>query len=421
MSTFAKLSLCACCLNVVVAFAEMPDDFERYRSAREAQAESTEGHVALAQLCDRLGYVDRCRVHLIEAARLSPNQQQRVAIREAAGDIRAGVSWFDPLQQKQFVEQTKRRLVAWDRHGRKLVELAAALDNSALDRDDREAVERALAKLSKLDSPESEWLVAIAFAKSGPRAGRLAIELLSRRDTANSSLELARFAIDSPWASVRKSACRELMDRTPEEYVGTWLARLHTPVESRHEERWTPSGSYLSAWVLQTEGESANQQLTLREGYVLLPDSRAALQTTIVYTGFGYHRNVAIAKELNQISDIWSRPYVNETHFAPWQKSRKTSQRVDSIKANVEDTNKKIVEALGQTAWPDIPADVTARAVCGHGGMPTTVLRVHEVVRRKNWLRSARTMSKLSDTFHSVFAEMAHASARARLSQRRMG
>lgn len=378
-------------------------DYKRFRSTLGTDVES---QLKMAKFCSGRGLPDRCRAHLLAAARETDQPAIRVALREAAGDMRLGMEWLEPREFSSVVDQLERRQDIWKQSAGELSQWRVVLDKIPSSNREAQRARNVREQLARFNHPEADWIVGRIFGEGQPMAARAGIEYLAARNTIASTAALSLIAVASQWEGVRGDALAALKSRSPNHYVPTWMSLLHKPISARTLVIRSDTGETLDTiWRLDSEDANVRLRQYASTGMGGVRDamsnfgsyhSRGQWRVNAGLERFrGGNGNIATARYLNaQMNRIhasdrtrltmtlptvsWglrriegATGFANRTYVAaPSElgvgsrqigelRSRKTQQKIDLLNDNVATTNRNIVQALRKTAWDDIPEETT--------------------------------------------------------------
>jgi len=241
--------------------AKHPD----YLARRQATAQTFDAQIELAKWCRKQGLIDEERAYLFAAVNLDKSNTHPDVL-ERLGYRRVENTWLTPEQisdWRRSNERTEASLKLWEGRLRKIV--------SGLEGSERQR-ENARRTLADVRDPAAVPAVELVLAGHSEPVAELAVALLARVHTFESSLALAKQALFSPWTEVRTSATTVLKSRPTDEFVPALISLLATPVsvselkvDTNYRTRLFsgPIVLYLSC-VLARETDNQFQVTTLR-------------------------------------------------------------------------------------------------------------------------------------------------------------
>ena len=232
---------------------------QEYRRLREEAEQTVAGQMALADWCREHDLHEQEEAHLWAIIELSPNH---VTARRRLGHIRVDGMWTTPQERRdQFEELVSQRksLGEWQPQMREI-----AQNLSRRGKKQRDAAEL---KLRAVNTPLAITAMETEICPLGVEASQLVAEVIANMDKHEAALALARHAVLSPHASVRKYACEQLAGRELHDYVPALLAELQTPVVTRSQIYRGRGGSLVCRQVMAREGQDHRDLAVLETEY----------------------------------------------------------------------------------------------------------------------------------------------------------
>jgi hypothetical protein len=185
----------------------------------------------LARWCLKERMPDRARLHfwqVIAHPRASAGQIEDAARQLELVSVGGRILTRGDLKQEQ--EREKAVALAIARYRPILAE-----QQPALDRDFGELRDAAAAKLAAIDDPSVVPAIETYLGSHGEGFGEELMNLLARFPQFESTQTLVRFAVQSPYLSVRQRAIAELKERPKHDYLPTLMAGLVSPLQAQYQ------------------------------------------------------------------------------------------------------------------------------------------------------------------------------------------
>lgn len=203
--------------------ARNKDKLNKYLKLRSSlQADSVNDHWRLAQWCLGKRMTNQARAHLERIIDLEPDQ---ALARNLLGYRRYGYDWISPQAIAEFARQTARKRQSMRDYGRQISKLSARMHSPR-----RNVRELAIRQLLDLQRPDATGAVETVFGSKSEPYARLAIDWMGQIDTVDTSLVLARYAVQHPDEGVRHYATEHLADRPLYDFVPTMLNSMSSPI-----------------------------------------------------------------------------------------------------------------------------------------------------------------------------------------------
>jgi hypothetical protein len=206
----------------VPAIASRDGRLATYRAIRDRYPATVEGQMALARWCAAHKLPDQQRAHLTQVLAREPDNQEA---RRLLGDRYVNGTWLSAEELERLsgrAADDAEGVGPWDR---KLRKLCADLSHHSLLR------QRAAAtSLGAIRDPAAIPAIDEVLFDHSPEAARLAVDVLAQMTDLRASGVLARYAVFSPWQSVRRAAAESLKPREMDGYVPLLLSAMASPL-----------------------------------------------------------------------------------------------------------------------------------------------------------------------------------------------
>jgi hypothetical protein len=232
-------------------------EYREYAEVRQANPDTVAGQLAVANWCRDRQLAVRERAHLERVVWLDPNHEEA---RRRLGFQRVQNRWVSPAEWQQGSIQREvaaQRLQAWSadvaRLDRRLSRTRTQADASRL--------------IAEFTHPSSiPALEQMLGGKNEPTA-RLVVEHFAGFAQLEATDSLIRFAVLSPWDSVRQAAALGLSPRDMYQYVPTLLAEISSPIIRRSQLITGARGGVLHQITLVRDVQGERQVLELNTLY----------------------------------------------------------------------------------------------------------------------------------------------------------
>ena len=207
-----------------LADADSPG-YREYLAVRDANPDTVEGNLAVANWCRQNHVPDRERAHLERVTWLDPNHSEA---RRRLGFQRIQNRWVSQTEREQqntVAQVTAERMDAWSTVVAKLGRRLANV------RDE----ERARELIRAIDHPAAIAALEQLLGSKNEATAQLVVDHIAIFPQVEATDSLIRFAVFGPWESVRKSAAQALGSREMYQYVPTMLAEVSSPIISRSQ------------------------------------------------------------------------------------------------------------------------------------------------------------------------------------------
>jgi len=226
-----------------------------YIKQRNQVRDTINGHLELADWCQKKGLVEQERAHLTRVLDFDANH--RIA-RTRLGFRQINGQWVTPTQIQQARQQVisdRKNFSSW---GPRIEKLRKQFRNGS-------PAQRETAQQRILAINDSTAIVALEqiLARDSEPAAILAVETLHRLSDYEATRALARIAITSPSAAVQEQAAAYLKNRKPDDYVPALLSCMYTPVNSRMTVTPTRDGQLMYRHMFVREGQDQNELVVL--------------------------------------------------------------------------------------------------------------------------------------------------------------
>lgn len=211
-------------IDETIEAAKQDAKLAKYESVRAQQADSAEGHLAVAKWCLASKLGDQARAHLSRVLDFSPDH---AAARKALGFERVGDKWLSPEELEKLEAATAAKTSSIQKHGRAI---AALVEKMKFNNPPVQAAARA--ELLKLKDPTAVGAVEAALAAPDLATSKLLVEWMGQVDCVESSLVLTRYSLLHPEAIIRERATNELLNRPLHDFVPEVFAALSSPTSA---------------------------------------------------------------------------------------------------------------------------------------------------------------------------------------------
>lgn len=226
-----------------------------YQRQRKQQADTVEGHLAMAAWCADRKLVEQQRAHLARVLQLDPNHQEA---RRQLGYQRVGGAWVSEQEIEQNGASAERSAAALRQWQPKLEEIGQGLLHRSL-LTQQKAKERLLAVTDPAAIPAMEQV----FGGSERLALHL-VDALAGISHDDAAVALAGLAALSPTDAVGTKAVEKLKARKFESYVPVLLASMITPIQTRTQVYQAPNGRLVYRQELSAESQG-QRRVAVRE------------------------------------------------------------------------------------------------------------------------------------------------------------
>ena len=210
------------------AAAELTSQYEAKRAEATGNAAL---ELKLAQWCVKYEMPDRARLHFW---RVSTNPTASEGqVKDAARQLElvaVGGMILTRQDLKKEQEREKRIAAAIQKYRPILAQLQPAIDGGFGEKHDQAA-----GKLATLDDPEVIPAIETYLQDHREGLGEELIKLLTKFPQVEATQTLVRYAVVTPFLSVRERAIAELKTRPLHDYVPTLLAGLIAPIQSQYQ------------------------------------------------------------------------------------------------------------------------------------------------------------------------------------------
>jgi hypothetical protein len=217
-------------------FASKDNRLAAYRKARADQADTLDGHLAIARWCASRQLDDQARAHLTRVLEFNPDHveaRQLLGFRLVNG---AWVSEQEVADAQARVRQAAADLATWRP---RLEKLRQSLCNV-----NRKPQEKAREELRAIRDPAAVGAIDAVFCARGGEDSLFGIALLEKLVSAESAATLARYAVFAPWEPIGHAAAKALRSQRKHDYVPLLLSGLRSPILSRSEVFESPARGF---------------------------------------------------------------------------------------------------------------------------------------------------------------------------------
>jgi hypothetical protein len=233
--------------------------FARYVAKRAEFGDSIEGHLEVANWCQKNGLREQERAHLFRVLDLNP---EHAPARQRLGFVRAGNQWVSLEEMQAQQRSAAVQLEEFRRWQPKIVDLQKDLLAKASGR--RRAAEERLAKIN--DASAITAIEAI-LCPTSPEVALQAVPAMAGIGDEQATLALARQSIYSVWPEVREACAKALVKRPFEQFVPLLLSSLYTPTEARVNIFRGPGNRLMLEHTLAREGQAQREVAVLGTAY----------------------------------------------------------------------------------------------------------------------------------------------------------
>ncbi len=270
----------------------------KYREQRASTPTTVEGHLQLADWCQRNKLVDQERAHLTALLDLAPDH---AAARRRLGHIQIDGSWLSEDERETASRKASDVATAMKKWSPKLTALGKSLTKSKLRQ------QAAVKQLAEIDDPAAIPSMEL-FVSTPTELGAVAVvEALSQSEAPDASLSLARHALLCTWAEAGDNAVEKLKKRDPHSFIPAILSTTRTPWQARMELTRGSGGRLFYRHMLYSENEQKGTLAVIDQIFnttgnreTALADASGQALTT------ASQRNVALARQ-NSAIDRYNR------------------------------------------------------------------------------------------------------------------
>ncbi len=263
-----------------------------YLKVREDHPDTAEGHLALAEFCNKRGLPDQERAHLHAVLRHNPDHP---VARERLGFRRVDGEWMDPAEIALAIEQLnsdREALAKWRSNMEGI--LKGLKHTSPL----RQKIARE--NLFRINDAGAIPAMEMILSADSEQVSLIVAEALDKMPQHEAAQSLARHAVYSPSQKVRQAAAEALKERPEDTYVPAMLASLSTQIQSRTEVRRGRSGRLMYRHSFFSEGQDENQLLVLDTEYRRVSRDGGSARDSLERAAENMRRRI-ISNELNRV------------------------------------------------------------------------------------------------------------------------
>jgi len=314
----------------------------RYRELRERAEFDVERQLQLARWCARNGFSERSDLHYSYLL-MNPNSTNKV--RQEAMDRlelqQVGGEFLTEQQIKRQQETAKRIQDAMKKWRPRLVNWRNTIQSDA-----GKKYEHAAQEMQSIKDPFVIPVLETFVLESGERFGLLTVRLLRQFDQHEATQSLLRFAVLSPWPTVRQAAIHQLKKRPIHDYLPMLLGGLDAPIESQWSIRRDALGNISYEHHLYQEGQDANRSLSLSHLAVNMP---LRIEGRSVQGERSSDPNVTSRLTYQGIGQVEETGEERLVALAALAQSMKREEQIAQHNALVDMNNTRVFEALEQT------------------------------------------------------------------------
>ena len=291
----------------------------------------------LARCCLKEQMADRARLHfwqVIAHPRASAGQIEDTARQLERVTVGGRILTRGDLKREQEREQAIAMAIA--RYRPILAEYQPVLD-----RDFGEQRDKAAAKLAAIDDPAVIPAIETYLSSHGEGFGEELMKLLARFPQFESTQTLVRFAVQSPYLSVRQRAIAELKERPRHDYLPTLLAGLVAPLRAQYQFQRDARGNIRYQQTLVQEKADATLVRHLEQLY---------RPQTKVITGKGRGEGQPIADLFNLYAEAMVQSDIA-------MEIARVQRLASASKLAADQKNDRVFETLAQVTGQQLPAD----------------------------------------------------------------
>lgn len=244
-----------------------------YHALRDEAVGNAALELKLAQWCIKEKMPDRARLHfwrVVTNPKASDGQIKDAAKQLDLVSVGGTILTRDELKKEQ--EREKRIAQAIAKWRPILAQLQPAID-AGFDKKHDEAVQ----KLASIDDPAVIPAIETFLNSHREGFGEELVRLLVKFPHVESTRTLVRYAVGSPFLSVRERATSELKKRPLHDFVPTLLAGLVAPIQSQFRVYVDPQGNIRYQHAFAQQGTAANRiavrNVTLRPVRIYQPQT----------------------------------------------------------------------------------------------------------------------------------------------------
>ncbi len=242
----------------VPAIASRDGHLATYRAMRDRYPATVEGQMALARWCAAHKLPDQQRAHLTQVLAREPDNQEA---RRLLGDRYVNGTWLSGEEFQRLSGRAADDAEAETRWDQKLRKLCADLSHHSLLRQ-----RAAAASLAAIRDPAAIPAIDEVLFDSSPQAARLAVDVLAPMNDLRASGVLARYAVFSPWQSVRRAAAESLKPRDMDGYVPLLLSAMASPLVAQTQLLGTRRGQPVYGLEYSRERQYHQEVVSLTPG-----------------------------------------------------------------------------------------------------------------------------------------------------------
>lgn len=216
--------------------AAKDENLLRYEKMRQQNADTADGHLAMAKWCSSRNLDDQARAHLTRVLDFAPDH---VGAREALGFVRLGGKWLSPAEIEQLQQHAAAKSKSIEKHGKTIAALLEKMQSKF-------AKERDAALATFMAFKDSTAVGAVETALNTPDVptSKLLIDWMAQVDCVESTLVLARYSLLHPDDAMRTLAMEKLVKRPLHDFVPELLQLLSSPITMLVQPSYDRRGRY---------------------------------------------------------------------------------------------------------------------------------------------------------------------------------
>jgi hypothetical protein len=308
----------------------------QYEAKRSEALDNAALELNLAQWCVKNEMRDRARLHFWRV--LKNPKASEGQVKDAAGqlDLVSAAGLILTRQElKKEQEREKRIGDAIQKYRPILAQLQPAIDGGFDEKHDQAA-----RKLAAIDDPEVIPAIETYLKDHQEGFGEALIKLLTKFAQVEATQTLVRYAVVTPFLSVRERAIAELKTRPLHDYVPTLLAGLIAPIQSQYQFQRDSRGNISYRLVFVQERADATLVRQLDQLY------RPQFVTVI---GGGGRSGAEKAAIVNAQAN-----YALQTDIANEIARQNVVAKASKLAADLN--NGRVIEVLAQVSGQQLPA-----------------------------------------------------------------
>ncbi|MEZ6089004.1 MAG: hypothetical protein R3C05_13455 [Pirellulaceae bacterium] len=218
----------------------------KYEAFRATQQNSIDGHLAVANWCERNRLKDQLRAHLQAVLFLEPNHQgARLALQHRL----IGDRWYSGEELDEIARRSRLTSDSLKVYGSTVQRIMATLNGG-----ERQYLS-GKKRMERLTSDDAIPAVLLNFGGTVGPVALAAVDWLGQRSHIESTVALAEWAVSSPDANVRAACIAELQERSLFEFAPYLLNNAQAKLEANIIPTYRPDGTLAGVrYVVGAEG-----------------------------------------------------------------------------------------------------------------------------------------------------------------------